>query len=128
MQETYDFALIGAGPAAVAALAAFPVGMRVAVLTGEGSSKEKTKLHFKIRSESYERRETPGTTRGMPFSAAHGAKLFDTAVIGGLANYWGQQFVRYAENDPWPRDVFTNYLEYETACAQIGRASCRERV
>jgi len=119
MQQTYDLVLIGAGPAAVAALAALPKGMRVAVLTGERFSDERAKVHFKIRAESYERQEIPGTSRVLPFSASRGAKLFDTAVIGGLANYWGQQFVRYAKNDPWPRDIFTNYLEYETACARI---------
>src|SRR5262249_23709963 len=33
--------------------------------------------------------------------------------------YWGQQFVRYAENDPWPRDIFADYAGYENACTRV---------
>jgi hypothetical protein len=47
------------------------------------------------------------------------SQLADTASVGGLANYWGQQFLRYRENDPWPREFFETYSTYCEACSEI---------
>jgi hypothetical protein len=116
----YDVVLIGAGPAAAAALCGLPDGLRVAAVTGSAATSAGGHVKVpKIRAVSYERLEAPGIARFLPFAAPAKTGLFDTAAIGGLANYWGQQFVRYAENDPWPRDVFADHASYRHACARI---------
>jgi hypothetical protein len=119
-KKIYDVVLIGAGPAAVAVLSALPERLHVAAVTGSAARSADGNVKVpKIRSVSYERLEAPGIARFLPFAAPAKTGLFDTAAIGGLANYWGQQFVRYAENDPWPRDVFADHASYRHACARI---------
>ena len=51
----------------------------------------------------------------------HGRRkpLFSTAAIGGLANYWGQQFVRFSTGDPWPRHLFKDHAGYVSACEAV---------
>src|SRR5262245_17862864 len=120
MPEVYDIALIGSGPVAVAALAALPEGMKIVIATGEKKSAacRETKTHFKIRAVAAGRREKPGVI-SIPFLGSKKGHLVDSATPGGLANYWGQQFVRYEESDPWPRDVFASHSEYIHDCARI---------
>lgn len=121
MRDPHDIVLIGAGPAAVAALAALPNGMRVAVLTGEDAGKKELsgRIHPKIRAVSLQRGEAPGMTSPLPFAEPCTSTLFDSASVGGLANYWGQQFVRDGAGDPWAREIFADHQEYERACAEI---------
>ena len=120
--KIFDVVVIGAGPAAVAALAAIDQGVSVCVITGAESAgrvSHPNLLHSKIVSVSHERKEAPGVARDLPFSGKAKSAAFDTAAAGGLANYWGQQFVRYTRMDPWPRQVFPSYEDYLAACAHI---------
>lgn len=121
MQETYDVVVIGAGPAAVAAISALAPNLNTAVVTGasEASASTGQSVHPKIDDESRRRREAKGVAYPLPFDGCKNAALFDTAAIGGLANYWGQQFIQYDRNDPWPADVFDSYSRYEADCDQV---------
>src|SRR5688500_17580173 len=105
MPNSNDLIVIGAGPTAIAALHGVPAGLRISVVTGAGMH-DGSPVHPKIRSVAYEQREAPGVTDFRPLPGDRG--LHDTATVGGLANYWGQQFIRYEHNDPWPRNVFEN--------------------
>jgi hypothetical protein len=118
MPERFDVVLIGAGPAAVAALAAAPAGLRIAVLTGAVPTPT-AGAHAKIKAVAYERREAAGLGEGLPFDDPREGALFSTAAEGGLANYWGQQFIRYEPADPWPSDIFADYAGYLQACGEI---------
>jgi choline dehydrogenase-like flavoprotein len=121
MQQSFDVVIIGAGPAAVAALSAAPSGGRICVVTGIVSPfiEENARVHPKIRAVAYERSEASGLSDFLPFDDGRGAGIFCTAALGGLANYWGQQFVRYQEGDAWPADIFDNYIDYERACSHV---------
>ncbi len=113
--------LIGAGPAAVAALDVLPRGLRTCVVTGATATLRSTpkRVHPKIDAVAYERREPPGVTDVLPIADAPGARFFDTAIEGGLANYWGQQFVRYTSGDAWPRGIFEHFSDYCLACERV---------
>ena len=128
MKQTYDVIVIGSGPAAVAALAGLPEGEAIAVVTGvenETSINDIKGVHSKIRAVAHERVEPVGIGRPLRFSDYKRSMLTDTATIGGLANYWGQQFVRYAEGDPWSKEIFSNYSDYVACCSAIeSRFSC----
>ncbi|HEX5213177.1 MAG TPA: hypothetical protein VFW22_15740 [Pseudolabrys sp.] len=121
MSSSFDAILVGAGPAAIAALSAMPPGLRLAIITGAASSppQKGAKPHPKVSSVAFEYREEPGLTDFLPNSSANGPGLFSTASVGGLANYWGQQFVRYSANDSWPDDIFDRYSDYAQACKQV---------
>jgi hypothetical protein len=121
MHRSFDVIIIGAGPAAVAALSAAPPGARICVMTGVASFplERNAKVHPKIRAVAYERCEAPGLSDFLAFDGGRGAGLFSTAAVGGLANYWGQQFVRYREGDPWPAEFFDSYSDYERTCWHI---------
>jgi hypothetical protein len=121
MRKSFDVVIIGAGPAAVAALSATPPGARICVVTGITSFplESDVKIPAKIRAVAYERCEAPGLSDFLAFDDGRGAGLFSTAAVGGLANYWGQQFVRYCEGDPWPADFFDSYSDYERTCWHI---------
>ena len=126
--EDVDVVVVGAGPAAVAALDALAAldapagGARIAVLTGAVPSAERrNSLHPKIQAVSLEQAEAAGVAERIAAPDARTRPLFSTAAVGGLANYWGQQFVRWAECDPWPRDAFADFRAYERACARIER-------
>jgi len=47
--------------------------------------------------------------------------LFSTAAIGGLANYWRQQFTRFLAGEPWPGALFSDHADYLNECAAIER-------
>lgn len=117
MPKPHDIVVIGSGPSAISALMALPPGMDVGVVTGSLSDAPAATVHPKIASVARERRELAGVTRLLPF--AGGGALADTAAVGGLANYWGQQFVRYCEGDPWPREFFTDFDDYQATCEEI---------
>jgi hypothetical protein len=116
----FDIALIGSGPASIAALQALKHIERVAVITGAVPSQlPSARLHPKIRAVSVAREEAPGVAEPLPPVQNGALPLFSTAAAGGLANYWGQQFVRYAANDPWPSDIFEDHADYQDGCGTI---------
>jgi len=118
----FDVVVIGAGPAAVAALDALDGGQNIAVITGAVPSSEKRRsLHPKIQALSISLAEAAGVSERIDAITNSSRPLFSTAAVGGLANYWGQQFVRWQDEDPWPRDAFTGFDDYLHACARIER-------
>ncbi len=123
MQEIYDVVLIGAGPAAVAARLAMPDDLKIAIATGasEAAKSVGRSVHPKIDDSARRRRESKGVAHPLVFDGHKNGALYDTASVGGLANYWGQQFLRYDKNDPWPRDIFNSYSNYEADCEKVER-------
>lgn len=118
--DKFDIILVGAGPAAVAALHAFDGSQRVAVITGATVQRHpSSQLHPKILATSMARNESPGVETLLKREYDVKKPLFTTGVVGGLANYWGQQFLRYASEDPWPREMFQDFFNYEENCDSI---------
>ena len=118
----FDFVLIGAGPCAVAALSALPPGKKTLVVTGTNDRLEARRarfVHAKIDSVAHENGEPAGVAQRIPFARPKRGELIRSSIVGGLANYWGQQFARYEANDPWPRETFSCHAEYLTACGKI---------
>lgn len=118
----FDTMVIGAGPCAVAALSALPHGRRVFIATGADSRLDRSEtksVHAKIVSTAKEHGEEVGIGQRIPFAGKQGGELLRPAVVGGLANYWGQQFVRYEANDPWPRATFESHGRYLEACSRV---------
>lgn len=117
--RTFDIVVVGAGPSAVAALHGIGDCGSVAIVSGETTrSPSVSDLHPKIRAVSVESGERPAAA--IAYARAHDAKpLLSSAGAGGLANYWGQQFVRYAPGDPWPTTVFADYAAYIDACEAV---------
>jgi len=118
----FDIILVGAGPCAVAALSALPDGRKILVVTGENdrlSSARSRFVHAKIDSVAHENGETAGIAQRIKFAAPAKGELVRPAIVGGLANYWGQQFARYEACDPWPRQTFESHEEYLEACGKI---------
>jgi hypothetical protein len=112
--DKHDIAIIGAGPCALGALTGLKDNQRICVITGEvpydGSLR---RLHPKIRSVAADRGERPGIADPFPLLCDKRQKLlFSSSKMGGLANYWGQQFISYREQDPWPTTVFDTYEAY----------------
>jgi hypothetical protein len=120
MLAEFDTLVVGAGPAAAATLIGLDQPGRLAVITGAtpGVGLNNKDIHAKILATAQERQELPGVTE--PMAIAGGSPpAFSTAAVGGLACYWGQQFVRYSSADPWPRAIFDRYDEYEACCIRI---------
>ena len=116
----FDLFIIGSGPAAIATIEALPRGVSFGVSTGDGSAlsiAECRKAHSKIRFVAKSRNEAIGIRSQLKFE--NGGLLCNTAVIGGLANYWGQQFVNYDLNDDWPRKFFATYQQYLESVQKI---------
>lgn len=111
--EHYDLVVIGSGPAAIAALDGLSPSLRTAVVTGAtGQARSGAWLHPKIRAVAAERGEGAGLADAVA-SGRRGTKpLWATATIGGLANYWGQQFLPVGAADPWPADIFRDHPDY----------------
>ena len=116
----FDVLVVGAGPAAGAALIGLDQPGRLGVVTGASSAggTSFSDIHAKIRTIAGERREAPGIIDPISIEGVS-QRAFSTAITGGLANYWGQQFVRYAKTEPWPRTVFHRYQDYQAACTRI---------
>ena len=121
MLNVSDYVLIGSGPAAIATLHGLPERARITIVTGAKASRAPLSfnVHAKIRSSAKALKEEPGLAHQMAFLHRSKGGLADTAAIGGLANYWGQQFLRYRESDPWPSHIFLTYAAYSQACADI---------
>lgn len=118
----FDILLIGSGPCAVAALSALPKGRRILVVTGAGPRlppAQTRSMHAKIASTARESGEEIGISQRIPFAGPAKGELLRPAIVGGLANYWGQQFARYEVNDPWPRGTFDSHAHYMDACGKI---------
>src|SRR5262249_32978829 len=117
----FDIAVIGAGPAAIAALDALE-GKRVAIVTGAVPSVPlSAELHAKIQTVAMDQGEVAGVAERLPRSDGRMKPLFSTAAVGGLANYWGQQVLRYEVDDCWPRELFRDYSDYMDECDAIER-------
>jgi hypothetical protein len=116
----FDVLIVGAGPAATAALIGIDQRARLGIVTGSTfrtnvSTKD---IHAKIRAVADSRKEMPGVLDPIAISGrTHPA--VSTAIIGGLANYWGQQFIRYISSEEWPRQYFDGYDSYQASCSQI---------
>ena len=123
----FDIAIIGSGPTATAALHGLSGSHRICVVTGGASSHAPaSQLHPKIQAVAVERGEVPGVADPLTNAEDRGKPLFSTAAIGGLANYWGQQFVRFMVGDPWPNSLFSSYSDYEAECQLIESLFCVE--
>jgi hypothetical protein len=121
--RTFDIVVIGAGPSAIAALQGIAPGRSVAIVTGESAVQVAEKeLHPKIRAVSVENGEAPAVANAYRRAHDPARPLFSTAAMGGLANYWGQQFLRYESQDPWPKDLFPDYGAYVSECEAIEHA------
>lgn len=118
----YDKILVGAGPCAVAALSALPLGQKILVITGAASRlgpAQARSMHAKIASTARENREEVGIAQRIPFAPPAKGELLRPAIVGGLANYWGQQFARYEARDPWPAGSFDSHAQYLEACFRV---------
>lgn len=118
----FDTILIGAGPCAVAALSALPKGRKILVISGAGgrlSAAHARFVHAKIDSVARENGEDPGIAQRIKFAPPAKGELVRPAIVGGLANYWGQQFARYEAKDPWPRQTFGTHVQYLAACEEV---------
>lgn len=120
MNKLFDLIVIGAGPSAIATLSALPNNVTTAVITGETDNKTKIlKLHPQIRTVAKKGFDNPGLANQLFFSNSKAGYLSNTAIVGGLANYWGKQFVHYEQNDPFPADCFNSYENYRKAVDKV---------
>ena len=111
----FDITVIGSGPTATAILLALPSQIRVCVITGEFQNNSTPKrVHPKIRSAAAQEGLIPELADG--FITSRNVALYSSAAPGGLANYWGQQFVRYSQADPWRGNSIASYQEYLDIC------------
>jgi hypothetical protein len=116
----FDYVVIGAGPSAIAALSALDGTTSVAVVSGASNELlSQARIHPKIQAVSVANKERPGVVYSFQREDSPSHPLFSSALAGGLANYWGQQFVRYQPSDPWPRDIFSNYDSYQSHCSEL---------
>jgi hypothetical protein len=118
--DEFDVVIIGAGPAATAVLIGTEQTARLCIVTGStpGASISKKSIHAKIRSVADSRKEAPGVVDPIKISGWTRPALC-TAITGGLANYWGQQFIRYSFSEEWPREHFDGYESYLASCSRI---------
>jgi hypothetical protein len=118
----FDVAIIGSGPAAIAALEALPASKRIAMITGVAPFRaERAQLHPKIQAVALARGEAAGVAEPIPNMSDRAKPLFSTAAIGGLANYWGQQFSRCLTSEPWPHELFSGHADYLNECLAVER-------
>src|ERR1035438_10333032 len=118
--DDFDIVIVGSGPAAVAAMHALDKSQRIAIVAGNAiSTTQASRVHPKIQAVASARDEFVGVTEELARRHGRRRPLFSTAAIGGLANYWGQQFVRFSAGDPWPRHLFNDFAEYTSACQPI---------
>ena len=122
MQQLFDLAVVGSGPAAYAALiAARSFGGSVVVITGDAEHLIATR-HPKIRSAAFERRRSAGLAEEL-LSPDGSLQIFSSAEMGGLANYWGQQLRPYLMDDPWSStETLPRWEQYRWACTEVEAA------
>lgn len=119
MTSSFDLVVIGAGPAACAAVSVLSgYAGKFALLTGDTPTAMQVR-HPKIASVGLERGKA-GAFTDHARMADGPAELFSSAEAGGLANFWGQQVWRYASADPWPQDgEMRSWQSYINACVKI---------
>ncbi|MBO9411303.1 MULTISPECIES: hypothetical protein [unclassified Ruegeria] len=119
--QSVDIALVGAGPAAYAALTAMRgFSGSVAVVTG-ATSKPSQGGPVKIVSVAYERQQ-PACLADRTEVSGDAPPMFAAAEVGGLANYWGKQLQVYDCDDPWGRGQFLEtWWDYCAACEAVQR-------
>lgn len=116
----FDVVLIGAGPTSISALQGLGRGESIAVISGSSTTISPREIvHPKIQAVSVSNNEVPGVVSAYSRASNRRKPLLSSAIVGGLANYWGQQFLRYESGDPWPRDVFGDFATYEAQCAAV---------
>jgi hypothetical protein len=119
LADEFDVLIIGAGPAATAALIGIEQTERLCIVTGSTPGTISRKLvHTNIRTVADSRKEALGVVDPITISGwTHPALC--TAITGGLANYWGQQFIRYSSSEAWPHEHFDGYESYQASCSRI---------
>ncbi|WP_170769227.1 hypothetical protein [Ruegeria lacuscaerulensis] len=117
--RVFDVAVIGAGPAAYAALTAMRgQALSIAVITG-ATKRSNVEGPPKIVSVAYERQQPAHLTERTVVSEG-APPLFSSAEIGGLANYWGKQLQLYDSGDPWGDGPFLeSWKDYSAACDTV---------
>ena len=119
-ERAFDVALIGSGPASIAALQGLRGGASIAVVSGTSRHiVPRASVHPKIQAVSVSSSEMPGVVPAYRRSVGRGRPLFSAASTGGFANYWGQQFLRYECGDPWPREIFDDFAAYLDHCDEV---------
>lgn len=125
MTTCFDVIVVGAGPCALATLSALPANLSVAIITGsEPALPSPSDVHPKVRVVSLESGQHPGVANRIEPTEGKHRTLYATAITGGLANYWGQQFVRYGRGNPYGADLFTNYQAYIDECLTMEALFC----
>lgn len=122
MKPAYDFAVIGGGPSGFAVLSSLPESAAILMVNGSSKASELvdlTSVHPKIRAVASERKENVGVRNALKFQNLPDGLLSTTAALGGLSNYWGQQFIEYLEGDEWPRNLFADHQSYSACCSKI---------
>ncbi len=119
MKSNFDVVIIGSGPTAIATLLSLDPRLKVAVITGAVVPDKGASKHPKILTVAKINGEMPGAINYLPFREHTSGELFETSIVGGLANYWGQQFLPYMANDPWPRHLFIDHKDYLDCCDKI---------
>jgi hypothetical protein len=116
----FNTILIGSGPCALAALTVVAREQNLAVVTGAVPEPHRGQdIHPKIRVVALEGKESPGLAERLDTAQKAAKPMFSTAALGGLANYWGQQLVRYSDGDPYSTSIFKNYETYLADCTAI---------
>lgn len=118
----FDIAIIGSGPSSIAVTMSIGnKSHKIAWITGSANklNHQSKRTHPKILSTAVEMRETPGINNPINFQGTKSGLLADTAIKGGLTNYWGQQFLRYEIGDNWCHGPFDSYSEYLNVCRKI---------
>ena len=122
--NTFDLIVVGSGPIAISALSELvnvSTNLKIAFISGvgDGSPSQHSGLHPKIDMVAHARDEPVGGVNLLRFDKFKKGGIFSTAAIGGLANYWGQQFLRYEKHDFWPKHFFESFEEYLDYCRVI---------
>ena len=125
----FDVVIVGSGPSAIGALLGLnrdnSTAKRVAVVTGTAnhSSGQETwsaGIHSKVRNELFESSSWHSICNLIPLTEQkRKLALFETACVGGLATFWGQQLVRHSPADFQPAAVADSYEKYRNACDLI---------
>lgn len=111
--KIYDIILIGSGPSAVASLLSFDKDISSAVITGYTHNQSRDiNCHAKFRFLSKKLNKPLNLTDSLHFKKSKVGSISNCSIVGGMTNYWGQQFDNYLKEDPWSREIFKNYNHY----------------
>ena len=127
----FDVVIVGPGPSAIGALLGLnsdiSTAKRVAVVTGTtnnstGHDTWSAGIHSKVRNELFESSSWHAVCNFVPLTEQKRKRaLFETACVGGLATFWGQQLVRHTPADFQPTAALDSYEKYRNACELIER-------